>query len=1072
MESKVHLWILLLCALIQSAFTESECNIGNCLYGEDYCVSERGCLYGCQPGYSGQHCDRTCSSGCIECRWDGHSETCTMCRPGKYGPGCTESCSSHCRINQTKCDHFGHCIYGCKLGWRGDKCDEQDCDFENCLRCDVVNKYIYCSNCTTGKFWNITAHSCVNCSNFCKGGSQACNTTTGVCLHGCQPGYFGFNCDKGCVIEHCNECRERVFSYTSNQVYCQSCDDGYYARDNICVSCTGNCVNGEFCDRNTGKCINGCAPGWYDLMCDRKCMIENCTQCVSQGNFNPPTCKQCDAGFYQNKDSCKECSPHCKGGQLACNNSDGSCTQGCQFGYYGLRCEFPCSNNCFVPGLCDENGHCIGGCQPGSFGPQCDRRCPPECSECNIFVDTGKCPDCLAGWYGALCDQRCSPYCKRNIYSNYLHCHKDNGSCVDGCIAGHYGDNCNLTCSENCPLKECYRGNGKCKYPCSSTRFGEYCEKKCPENCKFRSADKLSCNEITLMCVYGCNDGFFGDYCNKTCPSNCKNNQCDRVSGMCRECAPGFFGPSCGSLCPSNCKNGLCHFEDGYCSGGCNNNMFGRNCSSVCSAWCVGGTCFHQNGYCDQGCLGARYGMECDNVCSSKCMDSLCDQLSGRCSKGCMEGWFGEKCDFKCTLGSFGPNCDHACGKCINNQVCDYRDGACPLGCAEGWTGDTCHIALRTSENLGEKNTDTMAIAGSVTAAILLTVLTIVIVTIIVRRKHMHLCSTCSKPQKSSDPLEGQGHSPETYGFQMDVGTAIRNADRDLLNTETPRDFELDRESLQVFTEVSLHQMPLDFSLHNGEYKHHSVLIKCLHKERDRNQMIRFRNELDILRSLSDVSRNIFILYGHCEDQKYEYSVFEKCDNGNLKQHLKQLRYSSQSPASATFAVKAPELISYALDVLLGIIFLKERKIIHRLGIPMNVYLFSQKRAKLANFYFAINSSMESEPEPVPRKYYPWLAVESKRKKQYSNESEVWTYGVLLLEIVCLGYPFPEEENEFYLMPPKSCDRKLLDLMESCWRLSPASRPSCQELLSQLKAIRQNLEVNQGDDSAVMTTMV
>lgn len=31
--------------------------------------------------------------------------------------------------------------------------------------------------------------------------------------------------------------------------------------------------------------------------------------------------------------------------------------------------------------------------------------------------------------------------------------------------------------------------------------------------------------------------------------------------------------------------------------------------------------------------------------------------------------------------------------------------------------------------------------------------------------------------------------------------------------------------------------------------------------------MIRFRNELDILRSLSDVSRNIFILYGHCEDE-------------------------------------------------------------------------------------------------------------------------------------------------------------------------------------------------------------
>lgn len=36
-----------------------------------------------------------------------------------------------------------------------------------------------------------------------------------------------------------------------------------------------------------------------------------------------------------------------------------------------------------------------------------------------------------------------------------------------------------------------------------------------------------------------------------------------------------------------------------------------------------------------------------------------------------------------------------------------------------------------------------------------------------------------------------------------------------------------------------------------------------------------------------------------------------------------------------------------------------------------------------------------------------------------------WTFGVLLLEIVSLGYSFPREEGEFYLIPPKSCDKKL-----------------------------------------------
>lgn len=60
-----------------------------------------------------------------------------------------------------------------------------------------------------------------------------------------------------------------------------------------------------------------------------------------------------------------------------------------------------------------------------------------------------------------------------------------------------------------------------------------------------------------------------------------------------------------------------------------------------------------------------------------------------------------------------------------------------------------------------DKNADTMAIAGSVTAAMLLTILTIVIVTIIVRRKHMHLCAACTKPQKSTNDLEDENHSPE-----------------------------------------------------------------------------------------------------------------------------------------------------------------------------------------------------------------------------------------------------------------------------------------------------------------------
>lgn len=70
----------------------------------------------------------------------------------------------------------------------------------------------------------------------------------------------------------------------------------------------------------------------------------------------------------------------------------------------------------------------------------------------------------------------------------------------------------------------------------------------------------------------------------------------------------------------------------------------------------------------------------------------------------------------------------------------------------------------------------------------------------------------------------------QTYGFQMEGGTAIRNrnAGREFLSTAGQRN--LDLHFLQVSSEASFLQMPLDISLHNGEYKHHTVLVKCLNK--------------------------------------------------------------------------------------------------------------------------------------------------------------------------------------------------------------------------------------------------
>lgn len=55
------------------------------------------------------------------------------------------------------------------------------------------------------------------------------------------------------------------------------------------------------------------------------------------------------------------------------------------------------------------------------------------------------------------------------------------------------------------------------------------------------------------------------------------------------------------------------------------------------------------------------------------------------------------------------------------------------------------------------------------------------------------------------------------------------------------------------------------------------MLIFCIFKERNKNQRVKFKNEVDILRSLEDVNScsNIFCFYGYCEDESKKQNYHE-----------------------------------------------------------------------------------------------------------------------------------------------------------------------------------------------------
>ena len=236
----------------------------------------------CQPGYSGQYCER-CAPGhfgdptipggkCLPCQCNDNIDlsdydacdqrtglcrnclnhttglNCEKCAEWHYGDALALKNCQPCECNQTgtsTCSSNGECV--CKsnvIGYNCASCKENMWGFqfgEGCKEC----------NCNpTGSV------------------SLQCNTNSGQCV--CKPGVRGQKCDQ-CLPDHWN--------FTA--VGCQKCE---CERDGVIVTETG----GYACNQNTGhcKCIEGVKGAKCDECDDRWVLVKHvgckkCDTCVN-----------------------------------------------------------------------------------------------------------------------------------------------------------------------------------------------------------------------------------------------------------------------------------------------------------------------------------------------------------------------------------------------------------------------------------------------------------------------------------------------------------------------------------------------------------------------------------------------------------------------------------------------------------------------------------------------------------------------------------------------------------------------------------------------------------------------